>query len=167
MTNVLIVANQTLRSDELIAGVLVRNAEGPCAFHVIVPATPLSQQEQALRHSEHPGAVVGESGPVALARMRLAQALKRLSEAGVQATGDVGDPNPLKAIEVAVEHRQVDEILISTLPRRMSRWMAADLCRRAHRRFGLPVTHLETGAKLGAAARQRHAQTSPSPTRAH
>ena len=146
MARVLIVANQTLSSDELIAAVLVRNAQGPCEFHVLVPATPLSQQEQALRHSEHPGAIMGESGPVALARMRLAQALKRLAEANVGATGDVGDPNPLKAIETTVAHRHTDEILISTRPRRMSRWMANDLPRRVHRRLGLPVTHVETGA---------------------
>jgi GABA permease len=161
MVHVLIVANQTLRSDELIAAVLVRNSQGPCEFHVLVPATPLSQQEQALRHSEHPGAVVGESGPVVVARMRLAQALKRLAEANIDATGDVGDPNPLKAIEVTARHRQVDEIIVSTLPRRMSRWMANDLPRRAHRRLGLPVSHVETGATFAPPAAKASRQPAP------
>lgn len=145
MDHVLVVANQTLRSDELVAAVLVRNAQSPCEFRVVVPATPLSRQEQALRHSEHPGAVLGESGPVAVARMRLAQCLTRLAEANITATGDVGDPNPVKAVTVAAAHQPVDEIMVSTLPGRASRWIAQDLPRKLHRRLGLPVTHIETG----------------------
>lgn len=149
---VLIVANQTLSSDELVAAVMSRKAKGECEFHVVVPATPLSRQELALRHSEHPGAVFGESGPVAVARMRLSQGLAKLEGFGVTATGDVGDPDPFKAICVAAEHTPVDEVVLSTLPRRLSRWLAADLPRRVHRRLGVPVTHVETGRTLGPGA---------------
>ena len=168
MDRVLVVANQTLRSDELVAAILVRNAQGPCEFRVVVPATPLSRQEQALRHSEHPGAVLGESGPVAVARMRLAQCLKRLAEANITATGDVGDPNPLKAVTVATDHLPVDEIMVSTLPGRASRWLAQDLPHKLSRRLGLPVTHIETGT-LHVGGRHAHATNTganrPQPTR--
>src|SRR3712207_5939895 len=121
MDRVLVVANQTLNSDELIAALLVRNAESPAAFHIVAPATPLSQQEQALRHSEHPGAVALESGPVAVARLRLARAMRRLHDANIEVTGDIGDPHPWTAVEVAMQARGYDEVIVSTLPRRMSR----------------------------------------------
>ena len=145
MSKVLIVANQTLRSDELVAAAMVRKAQGECEFHVVVPATPLTKQEAALRHSEHPGAVVGESGPVAVARMRLSQGLAKLEAFGIVATGDVGDPDPFKAIRTAVMYAGVDEVIISTLPRRLSRWVASDLPARVNRRLGLKTTHVETG----------------------
>lgn len=154
MAEVLIVANQTLCSDELIAAVLVRNAAGDATFHIAVPATPLTRSEQALRHSEHLGLVFGESGPVAIARMRLRQALALLADANVEATGDVGDPDPLKAVLTAVEHRSVDEVIVSTLPRRLSRWIAGDLPRRLRRAVEVPVRHVEAGS---AAPRPRSA----------
>lgn len=148
MKTVLIVANQTLGSDELVASAMARKAEGPCQFRVVVPATPLTKQERALRDSEHPGAVFGESGPVALARMRLSKGLARLEDFGVTATGDVGDPDPFTAVCVTCEHDTIDEVIVSTLPRRVSRWLAADLPRRLNRRLGIKVTHVETGETL-------------------
>ena len=112
--HILIVANQTLKSDELVAAAMARNAEGPCEFRVLVPATPLSKQEAALRHSEHPG-----------------------------------DPDPFTAIRTVMEHRTVDEVIISTLPRRLSRWLASDLPTKVNRRLGVKTTHVETGRVLG------------------
>ena len=155
MKTVLIVANQTLGSDELVAAAMARNTEGPCQFRVIVPATPLTKQERALRDSEHPGAIFGESGPVALARMRLSKGLAKLEDFGVPATGDVGDPDPFTAICVACEHSTIDEVIISTLPRRLSRWAAGDLPRRVNRRLGVKVTHVESGATLPPVAASR------------
>jgi hypothetical protein len=155
MKTILIVANQTLSSDELVAAAMARKAAGACQFRVIVPATPLSKQERALRNSEHPGAVFGESGPVAVARMRLSKGLSRLEEFGIVATGDVGDPDPFTAIRTACEHWMIDEVIISTLPHRMSHWMAADLPHRVRRRLGLKVTHVETGETLDPLAHPR------------
>lgn len=133
-------------------------------FRVLVPATRLSQQEQALRHSEHPGAVFGETGTVAVARMRLAQGLKRLAEIGIEADGDIGAPDPFEAVVVAVAHHPADEIILSTLPRRLSRWIAADLPTRLHRRLHLAVTHVETGQTLSVVdhgrSRRRRRQSS-------
>ena len=156
MDHVLVVANQTVSSDELVAAVLVRNARGPCHFTVVVPATPLSNQELALRHSEHPGAVAYESGPVAIARMRLAKAMDRLAEASISCSGDIGDPDPFKAVEIALHSHSFDDVIVSTLPRRVSRWLAQDLPHRIARHFDVPVTHVETGEQLGPRERAAH-----------
>jgi hypothetical protein len=150
VTQILIVANQTVCDERLVAEVLRRATEDPDSeFFIVVPTTPLSKQEQALRHSEHP-LQFGESGPVTLARRRLREALRLLAPTAVKVSGDIGDANPLKAVTAAMAARQVDEIIVSTLPRQQSRWLAADLPTRLHRKTGLPVVHVETGTYLKA-----------------
>jgi hypothetical protein len=77
------------------------------------------------------------------AKAVLADALPKLSAAaGQEVTGSVGDPEPLMAIHDAVNLGDYDEIIISTLPRRMSKWLRLDLVSKA-RGGGLPVTHVE------------------------
>ena len=77
----------------------------------------------------------------------LAQALPKLSEAaGQQVTGSLGDPEPLMAIQDAINLGDYDEIIISTLPRRVSRWLKLDLVSKV-RGLGLPVTHVEASSK--------------------
>ena len=76
------------------------------------------------------------------ARKVLADALPRLSDAaGHEVTGSIGDPEPLMAIEDAVNLGNYDEIIISTLPLGVSRWLKLDLVSKA-RGIGLPVTHV-------------------------
>jgi len=58
----------------------------------------------------------------------------------LDARGDLGDPEPLTAIGDALGVEQFDEIIISTLPSGISRWLGMDLPRRAERKFKLPVT---------------------------
>jgi hypothetical protein len=73
----------------------------------------------------------------------LSSALPKLTAAaGGEVTGEVGDPEPLMAIHDAVNLGSYDEILISTLPRRVSKWLRLDLVSKA-RGLGLPVTHVE------------------------
>jgi hypothetical protein len=73
----------------------------------------------------------------------LADALPKLSAAaGGEVTGSVGDPEPLMAIHDAVNLGHYDEVIISTLPRRVSKWLRLDLVSKA-RGLGLPVTHVE------------------------
>jgi hypothetical protein len=70
-------------------------------------------------------------------------ALPLLTEAaGSEVTGHVGDHEPLMAIEDAIHRAPYDELVISTLPRRISRWLHLDLVSKA-RGTGLPVTHVE------------------------
>jgi hypothetical protein len=66
--------------------------------------------------------------------------LDRLREIGAVADGAVGDANPLVAIEKAVLEQKFDEIILSTLPPGVSRWLALDLPHRVRRKFDLPLT---------------------------
>jgi hypothetical protein len=68
-----------------------------------------------------------------LAEGRLKQELARLQEAGAEADGEVVDPNPVEAIRKLASREEVGEVIISTLPRRLSRWMAMDLPHRVRR----------------------------------
>jgi hypothetical protein len=85
----------------------------------------------------------------AAARNRLRGGLGWLHHLGAAtAEGEVGDKNPLHAIRTSLERegRQFDEIIISTLPSRMSRWLRMDLPQRAKREFRLPVTVVTASA---------------------
>jgi hypothetical protein len=78
-------------------------------------------------------------------------ALPGLSEAaGSEVTGSIGDPEPLMAIQDAVNLGNYDEIIISTLPLGISRWLKLDLVSKA-RGLGLPVTHVAASEKVAAA----------------
>jgi GABA permease len=77
-----------------------------------------------------------------LAAGRLEHELARLREAGADADGEVVDPHPIDAIRKLASREEVDEIIVSTLPRRLSRWMAMDLPHRVRRATKLPVTHI-------------------------
>jgi hypothetical protein len=69
---------------------------------------------------------------------------------GAEVDGEVGEPDLVAAIKEALSSQQVDEIILSTLPHRRSRWLAQDLPGRVRRDFGLPVTHVvsEPGAPV-------------------
>jgi len=140
----LVVANQTLGGPHLIRHVRRLLAEGPCAFHVLVPATPPREM-----------AVWTEGDARAVAEERLRAALERLRELGAEADGEVGDPRPLQAIDdVLLRGERFDGIILSTLPPGISRWLKLDLPHRVEARFGLPVTHL-VGEPEPAAPRRR------------
>jgi hypothetical protein len=82
---------------------------------------------------------VREEG-IALARANLDTELGRLRELGATADGAVGDANPMVAIEKAVAEQQFDEIILSTLPPGISRWLALDLPSRIQRKIDVPLT---------------------------
>jgi hypothetical protein len=77
-----------------------------------------------------------------LAQGRLRHELARLHQAGAVADGELVDPHPLDAIRKLASREEADEIIVSTLPRRLSRWMAVDLPHRVRRATKLPVTHI-------------------------
>jgi nucleotide-binding universal stress UspA family protein len=132
MRRCLVVANQTLGGEHLLELLRERVAAGACSFHVVVPATP-----------PHRHATWTEGEAVALARRRLDDALARLRELGAEADGEVGDPNPVEAIEDVLNvDAGFDEIILSTLPPGISRWLHADVPHRVARRFSVPLTHV-------------------------
>jgi hypothetical protein len=71
--------------------------------------------------------------------------LAGLAGMGAPVEGDLGSSSPLEAIAKVLADHQFDEIIVATLPRRISRWLGADLPHQAERRFGLPVTTIITG----------------------
>lgn len=116
-------ANVTAISDELLEALRRRAAAGACAFTLIVPATPFGGGRQA-------------------AQEMLAQALERLRDAGLEANGSVGDGDPLVAVTEAWDPKRYDEIVVSTLPMRFSKWLHAGLPERVGRLTGAPVRHV-------------------------
>ena len=143
---VLVVAHQTAATDALLEAVRLRAKSGPATFHLVVP-----RQAHGMHRVVDPQDTSdAEAGGV------LEQALPRLTEAaGHPVTGNIGDPEPLSAIQDAVNLGRYDEIIISTLPRRVSRWLKLDLVSKT-RGLGLPVTHVEADSTVytpaGAAA---------------
>lgn len=131
MRRYLIVANQTLGGEALVAKLKSLAAEGPASFHVLVPATHPRNQWTWTE---------GES--MAIARRRLEQALERFRDLGAEVSGDVGNERPIDAIGNVLREREIDEIVVSTLPAGASRWLKQDMPSRVKRAFGIPVTHV-------------------------
>lgn len=129
---VLVVAHQTAANTALLEAVHERAQQGPARFHMVVPRQP---------HGMHKVVDPLEAGEDE-AHVVLEDALPKLSEAaGQEVTGSVGDPEPLMAIQDAVNLGDYDEIIISTLPLGISRWLKLDLISKA-KAIGLPVTHV-------------------------
>jgi hypothetical protein len=139
-SSVLVVAHQTAATQGLLDAVHARSERGPAKFHLVVPRHPHGMH----RVVDPQDADDDESVSV------LKEALPKLSEAaGSAVTGSLGDAEPLMAIHDAVHLGRFDEIIISTLPRRMSRWLKLDLVSKA-RGLGLPVTHVEARERVEA-----------------
>jgi hypothetical protein len=129
-TRVLVVAHRTAATPALLHAVRERAARGPCAFTLLVPN---------VAHGLHRIVDAEDQGEDA-AQSVLALALPRLAEAaGGPVEGMIGDPEPLNAVQDAVNLRGFDEIIVSTLPVRLSRWLRLDLPSKISG-LGLPVT---------------------------
>jgi hypothetical protein len=148
MNRVLIVANQTLGGKELQEEIRGRAKSGPCEFWVLVPATLRSHLADA-----PPARVVGNLDDLSvgltedddgrrLAETRLEIELERLKDAGITAAGEIGDPDPVQAIQDTLAVRQFDEIVLATLPEGISRWLRQDLVHKLRRKVDLPITHV-------------------------
>ena len=83
-----------------------------------------------------------EDAARAAAQERLGRSLARLSEAGVEARGQVGDAEPLQAMEDALRTFGADEIIISTHPEGRSNWLEKGVVSAARERFAVPITHV-------------------------
>ncbi len=136
--HVLVVAHQTAATEKLALAVAERAQHGPATFHLVVPRQP---------HGIHKVVDPQDAGDEDAQRV-LDEALPRLSEAaGSAVTGSIGDSEPLMAIEDAVNLGNYNEIIVSTLPTRISRWLKLDLVSKT-RALGLPVTHVEAAESL-------------------
>jgi hypothetical protein len=142
MRRYLVVANQTLGGEQLTAKLAECMDAGPCRFYLVVPVTNTEGSDRWFT-----GGLEGVlPGAYKIARTlaggRLRHELGRLKEAGAEADGEVVDPMPVDAIRKLATREDADEVIVSTLPRRLSRWMAMDLPHRVRRATSLPVTHI-------------------------
>jgi flavin-binding protein dodecin len=144
MSSYLLVANQTSGGEALATHLRRVIASDPDArFVVLVPmATPAPVDLGGAMGVMSGVAVLDPTVQAQIqevARERLARILAWLRDAGAVAEGSVvGDP--MAAMEAAVDAQPFDEIIVSTLPARVSQWLRRDLVRRASRRFSIPVT---------------------------
>jgi len=136
--HVLVVAHQTAATDELLEAVRQRARSGPARFHLLVP-----RQAHGMHRLVDPQDTGDEE-----ANAVLEHALPLLSQAAADTvTGSLGDPEPLSAIQDAINLGEYHEIIISTLPARVSRWLRLDLVSKT-RGLGLPVTHVEAESRV-------------------
>ena len=129
---VLVVANRTAESPELLNALQERAARGPCAFTLVVPQTP-----HGLAWAADPDAGQNE------AEEHRQAFIEELREEGIDlADAKVGDGDPLAAIQDECNFHDYDEVIVSTLPLKLSKWLRVDLPRKARAATGLPVTHV-------------------------
>ena len=120
---VLVVANRTAATPALIEAVRERAARGPCSFTLLVPQLA---SEEAYGDEE--------------ARKTVELAVPLLEEAaGGTVTPVIGPSDAFSAIQRTLAGEQFDEVLLSTLPQRVSQWLHRDLPSRVER-LGIPVT---------------------------
>ncbi|MBA3263548.1 MAG: hypothetical protein H0T69_13975 [Thermoleophilaceae bacterium] len=117
--HVLVVANITATSDDLLAALQARASRGACRFTLLVP-----------REGQH-------------AEARLAEALEGMRAAGLDnVSGHTGDADPIVATMETWDPMKFDEIVVSTLPTGSSRWLGIDLPRRLEKLTSVPVYHV-------------------------
>ncbi|MDQ3888975.1 MAG: hypothetical protein M3312_00275 [Actinomycetota bacterium] len=116
--HVLVIGGQTVVGEPLLAAIRERAEQDAAEFTLVVPADP-------------PGA-----------ERRIQTAMRRLEQAGIAATGHVGDPDPVCAVANALHDEPVDEIIISTFPRSTSGWLRRDVIGRIRKLTSVPIRHV-------------------------
>ncbi|HEX6787893.1 MAG TPA: hypothetical protein VF091_01530 [Gaiellaceae bacterium] len=131
--NVLVVANQTVLGEPLLAKIRARATSGPVSFLIISPQ--------------------GDSeGSYEEAEKRLLRAVTLLRGEGIDVHGQISHPDPYAAVVQTMEDERVDEIIVSTFPNARSGWMRRDLIGRLQADTKLPIEHVEVDQPVGAAA---------------
>jgi hypothetical protein len=122
--NVLVIANETVLGEPLLAKIRERAAAGPASFLIMAPQSDPSA-------GDHPEA-----------ERRLKRALAQLRGEGIDVHGQVAHPDPFSAALEAVHDERVDEIVVSTFEPLSSGWLRRDLVERLRKETGLPVEHV-------------------------
>jgi len=132
--HILVVANETVAGERLRDEIRKRTLGYREQVLVVCPAL-----NSPLRHWAS-----DEDPARAAAQDRLAKSLVRLRELGIDARGEVGDGDPLQAMEDALRTFGADEIILSTHPPGRSHWLEKGVVERARQRFAVPITHVVT-----------------------
>jgi hypothetical protein len=133
MKEILVVANRTLGGKKLLDAVRTRAASGDVHFCLVVPQSKPSA-----------GLVIYDEAVRESAQVRVDLAISMVAGEGIEATGEVGDPDPFSATMDAIAEHRPDEIILSTHPATQSGWLRRDLIERIQNASGLPVEHIVT-----------------------
>jgi hypothetical protein len=131
MAEILVLANETIVGQKVLDAIRERSEQGDARFHVVIPLT-------RPRH----GNVVYDDVVRDSAQVRVDLAVAFMRDAGIDGTGEVGDPDPLNAAKDAIAEHGIDEIIVSTLPATQSAWLKRDLIGDLQSHTGLPVEHI-------------------------
>jgi hypothetical protein len=129
---ILVVSNETLRGEALRAEIAHRARARESEVRVVCPALNtkikywVSDEDQARQQAQE----------------RLDAVIAQLARDGIPAQGDIGDSDPLQAIEDALRLFPADEVIVSTHPYGRSNWLEQDIVGRARERFPIPITHV-------------------------
>jgi hypothetical protein len=134
---ILVVANETV-AGRALRGEIVSRASENSDILVVCPAL-----NSPLRHWAS-----DEDGARAEAERRLAASLSALAAEGVDARGEVGDADPVQAMDDALRTFGADEIVISTHPPGRSNWLEKEVIGRARKRYPVPITHVVVDLEL-------------------
>ncbi len=129
---ILVVANETVGGAELLAEIREHSVGRAAVVRVVCPAL-----NSPLRHW-----VSDEDEARATAQTRLDESLASMRAAGIAATGEIGDGDPIQAIEDALRTFRPDELIVSTHPPGRSHWLERGVVEKVRERFDLPVTHV-------------------------
>ena len=131
MANVLVVANRTAESEELQQALRERAAKGDdVKFTLVIPwAHGLAK-------------AAGSDEGIDEAQGHMENAVNTLRAAGLDVEATLGDPDPVAAVQDAANQGTYDELIVSTLPTHISKWLHLDLPRKAAHATGLPMTHV-------------------------
>ena len=122
--NVLVVANQTVLGEPLLAKIRERAAASPASFLII---SPQGEGEGSYEEAEH----------------RLLRAVTLLRAEGLDVHGQISHPDPYAAVVQTIEDERVDELIVSTFPNQRSGWMRRHLVERLEQDTKLPLEHVE------------------------
>jgi hypothetical protein len=130
MKTILVIANETLGGAKLLE-VIKERAGSDGRVVVCVP-----------RNRPKHGNIIYDDFVFDAAKVRIDLARRFLRDLGINAVGDIGDPDPYTAAMDAVAEHRPDEIIVSTYPATISGWLRRDLIERIQQASGLPVTHV-------------------------
>jgi hypothetical protein len=130
---ILVLANETLGGAALRREIAHRIRDADAEVYVVCPALNVSK----IKHW-----VSDEDEARREAQERLEAMVSRLSREGVQVRGDIGDADPVQAMEDALRLFPADEAIISTHPPGRSNWLEREVVERSRERFPLPVSHV-------------------------
>jgi hypothetical protein len=134
LTHTLVVATQTVNSKDLVDRLEERARDRPHRYTFICPRSGAISREEI--------------------SARLAATLAEMYRNEIDATGQPMSPDPYQAIENAIEHYRIDDILISTLKGEQSKWLEEGLIKKVEHLTDLPVEHIESGTEPAASTRE-------------